>query len=280
MASPILVLVKMLLNPDVSNKVILQLAYRQMSALGWARVLSALLGAGVVGALLVVKIPQIKKILNPKTLDQRIAVANGLALEGISLETFNYLIHCVFNAQNNSLFISYGESFLLGLQNVAIILLINYYRARKSGEIEDLLSLEPVERVSTIVRKLAKPIGLIAGSTIFFSKLAPRNLISFLQVLGIPILILSKLPQVEKNHRLQSTAHLLNLTLRANWLGSVIRVYTSLQDYSAKSERGKNTLTAAVLLTGYSALFIVNLVLVAQSYYYGAKEEDKVEKKD
>ncbi|KAK7687372.1 hypothetical protein QCA50_009237 [Cerrena zonata] len=82
MVHPVIQLIKLLFNPDVSKKIILQMAFQQIKVIGIARVLAAALGGVVVGASSVVKVPQILKVVNPPTLEGRIKVANGITLEG------------------------------------------------------------------------------------------------------------------------------------------------------------------------------------------------------
>lgn len=270
-----MIVLKMLLDPDVSKKMVLQLAYRQISVIGWSKVLLALLGVGIVGVSSVIKIPQIQKILHPKLVEARVNVVNGLSLEGISLETFNQLIHVVFNSQNNNPFFNYGESLLLGLQNVVIILLIKFYRLREIGELDNLKNLPLIEQVQEVAKGLAAPIGVLLGFTVFFTKIAPPSVVAFLQILGIPLSIISKLPQIEKNSRLRSTSHLLDITLRANLLGSATRVYTTSQGFN-KLPNVDNT-GNWILLAGYGASFVVNSVLVAQSFIYKDTKEIKDE---
>ena len=277
MAPQVFMLIKLLFNPDVSKKLILQMAFQQVKIIGFAKVLSALLGVAIVGVSSFIKIPQIQKIINPKLLEQRVSVANGLCLGGISLETFNQLIHVGFNSRNGNSFVNYGESLLLGIQNAVIILLIKYYRLRETNQISDLGQADCKETVCEVAKNLAKPAGIMIGSMLFFSKLAPTELVSLLQVLGIPVSILAKLPQIKKNRELKSTLHLSDITIRANWLGSFIRVFTSFRDFNEKVTKKRKSSNDLVLLAGYSAGLIVNSILVGQSFYYQKIEKEEKE---
>lgn len=269
MSSPLLVLVKLLFNPDVSNKVLLQLAYKQLSAIGLAKILSKALGSTVVAASSVVKVPQIKKILNPPTLAAKVAVSKGLSLEGVSLECIAQLIHVVYNSQNNNPFVNYGETLFLGIQNVAIILLIAYYNARASLKNADNASDK--DQIEASLRSLAKPVAVILGVLIFTAKLAPPSLISALQVLTIPVLIVAKVPQIRQNFLLKSTSHLSEITVGANVVGSLIRLFTTVQDFD---RLGRDY----VLLAGYLSSFALNATLVGQILYYrraGAQADEE-----
>lgn len=276
MASPLIMVIKLLFNPDISNKIILQMALKQISAIGVAKVVSAALGAAVVGASSVVKLPQIKKILDPKQLEGKVKVANGLSLEGVSLETLSQLIHIVYNRQVNTPFINYGETVLLGIQNVAIILLIEYYRLRQ--HLSSVSNKSDQDQIEDSLKDLKKPIGIIIAVLIFLTKIAPAPLIDLLQILNIPISIVSRLPQIRNNYVLKTTSHLSEITVGANLLGSAIRVFTTLKG-SKKALKSSDY----VLLAGYGSGFILNLVLVGQIVYYKKwykGETDEAKKSD
>lgn len=262
----ILDLVKLLFNPNVSKMMILQVAYGQLKIIGLARILSAVLGLTIVGVSSVIKIPQIKKIVRPEVLQGRIRVAQGLSLEGISLETLSNWIHVAYNSQNKNPFRNYGESLFVGIQNIAIILLIEYYNARARLGADG----NQDAKIQQSLKELLRPAAILAGGIVFLTKIAPENLISSLQIASIPISIVSKLPQIHQNHRLQRASHLSEITVGANWLGSLIRVFTTVQDFD-KLGRDK------VLLAGYGLSFVLNLVLAGQVWYYGHQEQEKKE---
>lgn len=276
MVHPVIQLIKLLFNPDVSKKIILQMAFQQIKVIGIARVLAAALGGVVVGASSVVKVPQILKVVNPPTLAGRIKVANGITLEGLSLETLSQLIHIVYNFQNKNSFVNYGETALVGIQNVIIILLIEYYRLRQHFE---SISNSPEKlQIEYSLKELQRPILTMLGIFIFLTKIAPSSLIDGLQILGIPISIVGKIPQLRKNYLLKSTSHLSNITIGANVLGTAIRVFTTI-----KGTRKALKPSDYVLLTGYSSGLILNLVLAGQVVYYGkfykaSTDEDEAKK--
>ncbi|RLV96059.1 hypothetical protein JA1_000601 [Spathaspora sp. JA1] len=275
MGSPVIMLIKMLFNPDVSNKVILQMAWSQVKAIGIGRVVAALLGSATVTVSSFIRIPQIRKLLIRSEQD-RISVAQALSLDGLGLETINYLIHVVFNSQHKVPFINYGESLLLGLQNAIIILLARFYRLKAAGEIGDLSNVQCKDKVCTIVRsKIINTLAIMIGATIFFTKIAPARLISTLQILNIPFSVIAKLPQIRQNCKLKTASHLSETVLTANVIGSLIRVYTSYTSYSTKAKKSKNTFNEKILVAGYSASLAMNATLFGQAIVY-----DKLPKKD
>ncbi|RCK55312.1 Mannose-P-dolichol utilization defect 1 [Candida viswanathii] len=281
MGSPIIMIINMLFDPEVSKKMLLQMAWSQVKAIGIGKVIAALLSALTVGVSSFIRIPQIRKLLI-KTEQDRINVANGLSLPSLTLDTLNALIHATFNSQQKIPFIQYGESFLLGIQNAIIILLVKFYRAKEAGEVGKLEGLSCGEKVAKIGETLASPLAIMIAAVIFFNKIAPSSVISVLEILNIPINIIAKFPQIKNNYELKTASHLSDVVLRANVLGSLIRVYTSFTDYSGKKKRGKNTVDEVILVAGYSTSFILNSILLGQSIVYDklGKKRQVEDKKD
>lgn len=276
MGSPIIMLIKLLLDPDVSKKVILQMAWSQVKAIGIGKVIAALLSALTVGVSSFIRVPQIRKLLINSEHD-RIAVANGLSLTSLSLDTLNSLIHVTFNSQNRIPFIQYGESLLLGIQNAIIILLVKFYRGQETAGVGKWQGLNCDDKFAAIRGAVTKPLVIMIASAIFFNKLAPSSLISALEILNIPISIVAKFPQIKTNYELKTAKHLSDTVLRANVVGSLIRVYTSFTDYSTKKQRNKNTVDETILFAGYSTSLILNSILLGQSIVYDKLGEKKVE---
>ena len=276
MGSPIIMLIKLLLDPDVSKKVILQMAWSQVKAIGIGKVIAALLSALTVGVSSFIRVPQIRKLLINSEHD-RIAVANGLSLTSLSLDTLNSLIHVTFNSQNRIPFIQYGESLLLGIQNAIIILLVKFYRGQETAGVGKWQGLNCDDKFAAIRGAVTKPLVIMIASAIFFNKLAPSSLISALEILNIPISIVAKFPQIKTNYELKTAKHLSDTVLRDNVVGSLIRVYTSFTDYSTKKQRNKNTVDETILLAGYSTSLILNSILLGQSIVYDKFGEKKVE---
>lgn len=276
MGSPIIMLIKLLLDPDVSKKVILQMAWSQVKAIGIGKVIAALLSALTVGVSSFIRVPQIRKLLINSEHD-RIAVANGLSLTSLSLDTLNSLIHVTFNSQNRIPFIQYGESLLLGIQNAIIILLVKFYRGQETAGVGKWQGLNCDDKFAAIRGAVTKPLVIMIASAIFLNKLAPSSLISALEILNIPISIVAKFPQIKTNYELKTAKHLSDTVLRANVVGSLIRVYTSFTDYSTKKQRNKNTVDETILLAGYSTSLILNSILLGQSIVYDKLGEKKVE---
>lgn len=269
MSAPIMMLVNLLRDPDVPNKVILQFAMKQIKAIGYAKVLSLLLGASMVGVSSVIKIPQIKKILGPKTMAARSKLAKGLSEESVLLETAAQWIHVTYNKQQRNSFVNYGELFLLGIQNIAILLLLKYYKLRR--ELSAATTLSEKDQINECLKALLKPAASIVAVLVFLTKICPPRVIATLQILNIPIGILAKIPQIKRNQALRSTAHLSQVTIFANVIGSAIRVFTTASNF--KKGRSRDS----VLLAGYLTSFALNAVLAGQIVHYGKNEKKEKE---
>ncbi|CUM68574.1 uncharacterized protein PRCAT00006301001 [Priceomyces carsonii] len=261
MAPPVFELIKLVFNPDVSKKLILQIAYQQISAIGVWKVLAFLLSSSIVGISSIIKIPQIKRIVKQNNLEAKVKVVEGLSLKSINLELLTQLIHWSYNARNKNMFITYGESILLGIQNLVIEFLIHYYRLKAELEEEDLLSDK--QRQNKLLKGLVKPLLINLATLITVLKLLPDDTLSVLQILNIPLGIVSKVPQILRNHELRSTKHLSPIPIVANTLGSAIRIFTTIQMKGG-----------TLLLVGYSSSFLLNAVLAGQCYFY-SKDEPK-----
>lgn len=267
MSAPLMMLINLIRDPEISNKVILQFAFRQIKAIGYAKVLSMLLGALMVGVSSVIKIPQIRKILGPKTMAARSKLAKGLSEESVLLETAAQWIHVTYNQQQRNSFVNYGELFLLGIQNIAILLLLKYYKLRR--ELSAATTLTDKDQINECLKALVKPAATIVAVLIFLTKICPPQVIAALQILNIPIGILAKIPQIRRNLALKSTAHLSEVTIFANVIGSAIRVFTTVSNF--KKSRSRDS----VLLAGYLTSFALNAVLAGQIVHYGKQEKDE-----
>lgn len=251
---------RLLRDPEISNKVILQFAFRQAKALGYAKVLSAILGAVIVAVSSFIKVPQILKILRPDKPMQRAQLAEGLSKKSIYLETVAQFIHVTYNKQQKNSFVNYGESLLLGLQNAVLVLILEYYRIRK--EVAEYSVNTESEQEKECLHKLMTPALSLVGLVVFITKLAPTKLVLAIQLINIPVAVLAKIPQIKRNAEIRSTSHLSKITIGANVAGSLIRVFTTIAGFKKTRTRD------SVLLAGYLTSFSLNAIIAAQIYQF------------
>lgn len=86
---------------------------------------SKALGIGIIAASAVVKLPQIKKLLESKS-------SEGVSFLSYVLETASYLISLAYNIRNGFPFSTFGETALIVGQNVIISVLVLNYSGRAS----------------------------------------------------------------------------------------------------------------------------------------------------
>lgn len=254
----LLMVIRLLRDPEVLNKVLLQFAFKQAKAVGYVRLLAALLSAVMVSASLVIKIPQIRKILAPPTAAGRAALARGLSLGSVRLELLSQVVHVTYNQQRRTPFFNYGELLLLAVQNAVLLMVLEHYRRERQGE-------KSGDLVSDAVR-LAKPAAALAAAVVLINKVAPPLLVAALQMVNIPIGLVAKVTQISRNETLQSTAHLLEVTVGANVVGLAIRVFTTLA--SRSQDR--------VLLAGYLASLLTNALLATQMVRFGNSQRKEL----
>ncbi|WAQ84461.1 hypothetical protein PtA15_5A31 [Puccinia triticina] len=184
----------------------------------------------------IVKVPQIIKILQSKS-------ARGLSLVGFLLDSLGLVIIVCYNYRHDFPISTYGESFLLLIQNTIIVtLIILSSRYPKAG----LLSFVAI---STPALLLA--ITLVPNSPV------PASLLQGLLTLSIPLALSSKIPQIMINFEKKSTGQLSSFLIFSSFLGCLARLFTTL------TETGDPT-----LLVNFSCGSILNGILALQLISY------------
>jgi len=191
------------------------------------------------------KVPQMLIIFSGKS-------ARGLSLFAYTLETAAYAITTVYALRHGFPFSTYGENFFLSIQNIAVtLLIISYSRPRLASTTESRLP------------QLLAASALAAASicALFF---APPTALQGLQMLTVPLSILSKLPQISQNYRAQSTGQLSTIAVLSQVAGCLARVFTTATEVQDP-----------IVLVGFLVALILNLVLGAQMWLYWGRREDE-----
>ncbi|CAH0404634.1 unnamed protein product [Chilo suppressalis] len=193
--------------------------------------LSKGLGIGIIAGSILVKIPQILKILNSKS-------AEGINIYGVSLELFAITANFAYSYVMSFPFSAWGEGTFLAVQTVIIAALVLHYGGSpgKAG----LYLATYVGLVST----------LITGYT-------PVGVLWNMQAVNVPIIVLAKSIQVITNYKNGSTGQLSAVTCFLLFGGSVARIFTSIQE----------TGDSIIILT-YCVSTIANAALVLQLFWY------------
>ncbi|CAH8296819.1 unnamed protein product [Eruca vesicaria subsp. sativa] len=201
--------------------------------------ITKLLSYFLVAASMTVKLPQIMKIVNNKSV-------RGLSVTAFELEVVGYTISLAYCLHKNLPFSSFGEVAFLLIQ--ALILMACIYHFSK-----------PLS-VSTWVRVA---IYFALAPTLFAGKVDPL-VFEALYASKHLIFLSARVPQILKNFGSKSTGQLSFLTCLMNLGGSMARVFTSVQVNAPFS-----------MVIGIVLAVFTNGIIMSQILLYRRKGEDK-----
>ncbi|KAJ8427192.1 hypothetical protein Cgig2_027938 [Carnegiea gigantea] len=233
--------------------------------------ISKLLGYCIVTGSTTVKIPQIMKILEHKSV-------RGLSLAAFELEVIGYTISLAYCLHNGLPFSAFGEYAFLLVQAI-ILVAVTYYYSQPVGTGRWMRALLYCGVAPTILAGKVDPMlfeGLYASQHAIF--------------------LCARIPQIWKNFRNKSTGELSFITCFMNFGGStgctlpdhniscdlVVRVFTSIQERaptSASLDCKLWLLDSTKVVTGSVLGAICNGILLGQIIVY-RKPPTKKEKKD
>ncbi|KAF2030360.1 mannose-P-dolichol utilization defect 1 protein [Setomelanomma holmii] len=190
------------------------------------------LGIGIIGASSVVKIPQLIKLLNSQS-------AEGLSFLSYLLESSSYLISLSYNVRHGFPFSTYGETALILIQNIAIASLVLKYSGNSLG-------------IAGWVGGLG-----VAASALFNEQWVDNERLSLLQATAGVLGVASKVPQIFTIWSEGGTGQLSAFAVVNYLLGSLSRIFTTLQEVDDP-----------LILYGFIAGFALNLILFLQVVYY------------
>ncbi|XP_053319157.1 mannose-P-dolichol utilization defect 1 protein [Spea bombifrons] len=192
---------------------------------------SKLLGIGIIVGSILVKVPQIVKIL-------RSGSAEGLSFHSVLLELLALTGTMVYSVTRGFTFSAWGEVLFLIIQTLIIGFLIQHLGRRTAwGAV--FLGI-----YFTLVAVLLSPV-------------TPMAVITALQASNMPAVIISRLIQVLTNYRNGHTGQLSAVTVTLLFLGSLARIFTSIQ------ETGDPLMAVTFVVSS-----TCNGVILAQLLYY------------
>ncbi|XP_013417013.1 mannose-P-dolichol utilization defect 1 protein-like [Lingula anatina] len=204
-------------------------------------VISKCLGYGIILGSVLVKVPQIVKIISARS-------GEGISMPSTVLELTAVIASAAYGYANKFPFSAYGEGIFMMIQTLLVGCLVLHFSGNTGGALGFFLI------VSGIVGFLMSPA-------------APLSLLWALQASNMPIVALSKMIQALENFKNQSTGQLSAITIYLLFLGSVARIFTSIQ------ETGDNivilTFVVSTICNGILALQIV--------LYWNAEKKPKKE---
>ncbi|XP_069500687.1 mannose-P-dolichol utilization defect 1 protein isoform X1 [Ambystoma mexicanum] len=166
--------------------------------------LSKVLGIGIIAGSLMVKLPQIFKIIGAKS-------AEGLSFNSVLLELLAITGTMVYSIANSFPFSAWGEALFLMLQTVAIGFLMHYYTERT-------------------VKGVLFMAVYFAVLSVLLCPITPMSVVTLMQATNMPAVIFSRLIQAVTNYKNGHTGQLSAITVFLLFAGSLARIFTSIQE--------------------------------------------------
>lgn len=216
-------------TPDCYNEFFDKMNFMHVPCL--KSTLSKGLGIGIVAGSSLVKLPQVLKIAANKS-------AEGISIWGVLMELFGVTTATAYCFVQEFPFSAYGEGVFLILQTALIAALVLFFSGQK---------------LLTLLFSLIYPAALFY----LVGGYAPLDVLWTLQSANVPIVVAAKLIQATVNYRAGSTGQLSAITILLLFLGSLARIFTSIQ------ETGDTTLIVTFIATSFA-----NGLIAAQLFYY------------
>ncbi|XP_070710690.1 mannose-P-dolichol utilization defect 1b [Pempheris klunzingeri] len=206
-------------------------------------VLSKGLGLGIILGSVMVKLPQVFKMLGAKS-------AEGLSFKSVLLELLAITGTMAYSIANKFPFSAWGEALFLMLQTAAIGFLIQHYGGRSSRGFLFLVVY----------------FGLLV---LLLSPVTPKLVVTYMQASNMPAIIIGRLIQAVANFRNGHTGQLSAISVFLLFAGSLARIFTSLQ------ETGDSLMAFTYIISSTCNGIIALQVL----YYWNSSPEHKKKKK-
>lgn len=197
--------------------------------------ISKALGFAIIAGSFVVKLPQVINILK----SQSVA---GLSATATYLELLSSILAAVWHVWNGSPFSAYGESIIVAMGTVVIVLLLWYF-ARPSL-FHMLAWTVLMAATAALATQRPQDVAWQAASTIVSlgygdaavvpKRLTGKLLMDMLQYGGSSLFAFSRLSQIAAIASTGSTGQLSIITLAMNFAGTAARVFTSSQEVGDK----------------------------------------------
>ncbi|KAK2111230.1 Mannose-P-dolichol utilization defect 1 protein [Saguinus oedipus] len=201
--------------------------------------LSKGLGLGIVAGSLLVKLPQVFKILRAKS-------AEGLSLQSVMFDLVALTGTMVYSITNNFPFSSWGEALFLMLQTITICFLVMHYRGQTVKGVAFLACY-----------------GLVL--LVLLSPLTPLTVVTLLQASNVPAVVVGR---AATNYHNGHTGQLSAITVFLLFGGSLARIFTSIQETGDPLMAG--TFVVSSLCNG--------LIAAQLLFYWNAKPPHKQKK--
>uniref|UniRef100_A0ACB8EXH9 Mannose-P-dolichol utilization defect 1 protein n=2 Tax=Sphaerodactylus townsendi TaxID=933632 RepID=A0ACB8EXH9_9SAUR len=162
------------------------------------------LGFAIIAGSVMVKLPQILKIVGARS-------AEGLSFYSILLELLAITATMTYSIANSFPFSSWGEALFLMLQTVTIGFLVQHFGGRTGRGLTFLLVY-------------------FGALSVLLSPLSSMAVVTALQASTMPAVIISRLLQAATNYSNGHTGQLSAVTAFLLFAGSLARIFTSVQE--------------------------------------------------
>ena len=204
------------------------------------------LSIGIVLMSFTLKLPQIISMLKSKSIE-------GLSYISIYSEIITFLFSCLYSYHKEYPFMTYGESVIILVQNVIILLLCWKYDKDQSSDRKNFFFVAVCMIISYFCLKgnyVNDYMWYLIGSS------------------GIPLVSISRISQIIISFRDKSTGPLSAFTFLMNIAGSVSRIFTSIK------ETGD-----IIIIISYVYSSLLSLIILIQIIYYSRKGKEETTKK-
>ncbi|XP_068621401.1 mannose-P-dolichol utilization defect 1 protein homolog [Battus philenor] len=204
--------------------------------------LSKGLGIGIIAGSILVKVPQILKIVGSKS-------AEGINVYAVYMELFAITANFSYSYVMNFPFSAWGEGTFLAIQTAIIAALVLHFGGSSA------------KAVSFLAVYTSVVLALVSGLT-------PKDVLWSMQAINVPIIVTAKAIQIITNYNNHSTGQLSAVTCLLLFGGSIARIFTSIQE----------TGDFIIILT-YCVSTVTNGILVLQLIWYWNVKKTKKDKK-
>lgn len=212
--------------------------FNVLSVACFKALLSKGLGIAIIAGSLLVKVPQVLKILKNKS-------GEGINLVSVLLDLTAITFHMAYSYVNGFPFSAWGDNTFLAFQTACIAAMVLFFSGAKA-------------------KSLAFCVFYAGLVYVLCSGLTPFKVLVTVQSLNIPILLTGKLSQAFTNYKNGSTGQLSAATVFLLFAGSLARIFTSIQETGDK-----------MMILTFCASSFANGVIVAQMLYYWNKSDTK-----
>jgi mannose-P-dolichol utilization defect protein 1 len=207
-------------------------------------VVSKGLGLAIIAGSFLLKAPQIYNILASGS-------GRGLELSAIYLDVAAFICPAIYSFRLGYPFLSYGESVVILVQNVVIVLLVWHFT--------------PSEQRVAATHKAGVVLALVGAAGVGLA--LPTAYLQLLPTVSIVFTVTSRVPQVIANCKTRDTGVASSITWLLNFAGALARVLTTLNETGDLFQ-----------LAGFAIGGLFSLIILVQIFMYGDSSSSK--KKD